>query len=178
MRSFTVVRGVYNPRCCPWYLLSSFEIVSSILQSQRLSRITALSQDLPDRPLIRSFPYFQLTLFHHHPLPEHLPVFKSLGHLSTPYHQTLLLLNHQQSLLSKWPAIASPPQTPRSVSSQGFGFATIASTSITVHFALRDVAFVLITSVPIAPPAEGRARLCQRVGHAESEGHKRRQKDR
>ena len=50
----------------------------------------------------------------------------------------------------------------------------IALTSITLHYALRDVALVLITGAGLAVIAEGmRGCLRERVGHARiSEGYK------
>ncbi len=48
---------------------------------------------------------------------------------------------------------------------EGFGFATVAETSITMHYALIDVALVFITGATIALTAEGKACLCERVGY-------------
>lgn len=65
------------------------------------------------------------------------------------------------------------PETPPRSGGEGFGFATLASTSTILHYAPRDVAFVRISGAGLALTAEGRACLCKQVVRARmSEGYK------
>lgn len=66
-------------------------------------------------------------------------------------------------------ALEPPPRSRR----EGFGFAIVAVTSTITHYALRDVASVLISSACLALIAEGRDSLCEQVGRGRiGEGYK------
>lgn len=149
-------------------------IIQQSLDHLATSKTLEQNRSKPNSHTSSSFPSLASRPLRFPPSAQANIAFNPLQHLSTSYHQTPLLHNSQHSLPSKWSTIASPPQTPPTLSTtsvsqarkltasdrqprsrtEGFGFAMIATTSTIIIYALTDVALVLISGAHLAPTAE------------------------